>query len=163
MRVRAGNPEQCRNCSAAAAEVLSPMFVELCSQLFSKTWLLNFLGKLWEACSRLYRSRCLQVNTKYFLESSLRDLQDLQTSATLWIQILATFRQTIRILAILFSNFHLLLAIVIICYPQFINFVKQLRNFSNFEGKDQHLLDYKLSRYFAKKLVEFSRNLFSNS
>ena len=38
-------------------------------------------GKLWEARSRLYRRRCLQV--KYAFESSWRDLQGLHTFAPL--------------------------------------------------------------------------------
>ena len=42
-------------------------------------WL--FLGKLWEARSRLYRGRCLQVNGNYSLECSWQDLWDLQTFA----------------------------------------------------------------------------------
>ena len=43
-------------------------------------------GKLYRARSRLYRSRVLQVNTKYSLGRSWRDLQDLHAFAPLSIQ-----------------------------------------------------------------------------
>ena len=50
----------------------------------SNCWLI--VGKLWENHSRLYRSRCLQVNSKYSFESSRRDLQDLILFWTFGIQ-----------------------------------------------------------------------------
>ena len=52
--------------------------------IFSNLWLI--VGKLWEALSRLYRSRFLQVNSKYSFESSWRELQGLQTFAPLRMQ-----------------------------------------------------------------------------
>ena len=41
------------------------------------------ISKLWTARSRLYRSRFLQVNTRWKKESSWRDLQDLHAIAPL--------------------------------------------------------------------------------
>ena len=46
-------------------------------------WRNEITSKLWEARSRLYRRRRLQVNTKYSLESFWRDLQDLHAFAPL--------------------------------------------------------------------------------
>ena len=48
---------------------------------FSNFWLI--FGKLWEVRSRLYRSRVLQLNitSRYFLESSWRDLRDVHNLA----------------------------------------------------------------------------------
>ena len=59
-------------------------------------WRIECSSKLWEARSRLYRHRFLQVNTKYSLESSWRDLQDLILLHCWDINISAQMRPTFR-------------------------------------------------------------------
>ena len=57
------------------------------SQIDDRGWVsLACFGKLWGARSRLYRSQILQVNSKYSLESSCRDLHNALLCTVLWSQ-----------------------------------------------------------------------------
>ena len=96
---------------------------------FSNCWL--FFGKLWEARSRLYRSRILQVHTKYSFESSWRDLQDWHAFAPLRTQTFNVF------------------ALVYIFVSDFSKFDANL--------KISPKLDQNHT-FFAKMFIEFRRN-----
>ena len=116
----------------------------------------------------------LQVNTKYSLESSWRDLQDLHTSAPLRPQnfsenasnrfamskIQLNFVKHFRIFQASFSKFRSFFAILSKISQ---NLTKKFRNFSKFAGKDQNLLDSQISWDFAPKIVEIFREWLSKS
>ena len=79
----------------------------VCSNFFSDFWLI--LGKLWEARSRAYRSRCLQVNSNYYLlvwkllTRSTRLKTRFYTAPNSKIQL--KFVKHVRIFAVYFPNF----------------------------------------------------------
>ena len=117
------------------------------SKFYSNFWLI--FGKLWEARSRLYRSRFLQVNTRlnsYLVrkedwekgtwrefESSWRDLQDLHVFAPLE-------SLSIQNVSQISSNFF---AISQLYFQKFTDFPKKLSKFTNFDERSpefQHFL-----------------------
>ena len=80
-------------------------------------------GKVWEARSRLYRSRFLEEN--YSFGNSWRDLEDLHTFAPLRIKNSAKFRQSLShnyVCNFIFQNFTYFLLYLFIHLVQIPNF-----------------------------------------
>ena len=98
--------------------------------------------KLWEARSRLYRSQILQINKKYSLESSWRDLQYLHAFAP-WGSNLKTKKNASCFCTAQHSKFQ----------P---NFVKRFRTFTFLFQKVTDFFDF-----FPKSCVKFT-NFYEN-
>ena len=103
-------------------------FLWFFSNCYSNFWLI--FGKLWEARSRLYRGRLLQVNSKYSFENSWRDLQDLQAFAPL------SIKKINQISSNLFAFSQLLKISLILVLKRFLKFT----NFDERSKEFQHFL-----------------------
>ena len=142
----------------------------------------NF-GKLWEARSRLYRSRILQVNTRLkALDEIHKIYQDLMFEIYTLLH-RSEFKNSakivvkhFRIFAVLFSKtciFFNRSTLSLTKIHQLIIFMKKVRDFSNFVQKSEvqesftekikYPIDSRMSWDFATKIVEFFRKLLSKS
>ena len=136
-------------------------------------------GKLWEARSRLCRSRCLKGNRKYSLESSWRDLRDLHVRLYTYASFGASapleyapkskiqlkFVKHFHIFAVLWTFIFKKALIISNCSPKFINDndfseVQHFYDFWFFYRWYQNILDSDISWAFETKIVEFSENCF---